>query len=132
MTIDFVCLKQRTDDGIHTYELNSFSPEFKEPVPFTSPIVNCENTFKTSLDIHGKIVEFLYDVPKNQWTLVRVRTDKGENAKGNALRTARNLLANMLYNITFEMLCNGIPNCYFEFKRSESYAQMTSFINKVK
>jgi hypothetical protein len=64
--------------------------------------------------------------------LERVRSDKGKNAKGNALKTARNLFASILYNITFEMLCTGLTNCYFEFKRSNDYKDMTKFINGVK
>lgn len=30
------------------------------------------------------------------------------------------------------MLCNGLSDCYFEFKRSNAYKPMTRYINDVK
>ena len=61
-----------------------------------------------------------------------MRDDKAANSKGNSLKMARNILSNILYNITFEMLCEGLSDCYFEFKRSNAYKAMTKFVNNVK
>ena len=58
--------------------------------------------------------------------------DNSAVVKGNSLKTARNILSNILYNITFEMLCDGISDNYFEFKRSNAYKNMTRYINNVK
>ncbi len=82
--------------------------------------------------MHEKIGEFNYNIESKNWTLVKVRTDKCANAKGNSIKMARNILSNILYNITFDMMCTGLSNCYFEFKRSNEYSAMTAFINKVK
>lgn len=83
-------------------------------------------------DLNGKVAEFNYDRAHNKWLFVRLRTDKGEDARGNSIKMARIVLSNILYNIDFELLCNGTGEVYFEHKRTATYKPMTKFINDIK
>ena len=112
-----------------------FDPDLNSSTPFTSPIIECANTFEIPEkipDLTDKVAEFNYDKNANKWVFVRLRDDKGENARGNSLKVARNILANILYNIDFQLLCEGTGDLYFEHKRTVEYRAMTKFINDVK
>lgn len=117
------------------YQLCVFDPALDQSVPFTSPILECSNVFEYGPDLpplDQKVGEFNYDIKQNKWVLVRIREDKGSNARGNSLKVARIVLSNILYNISFEMLCTGTGEIYFEYKRLKQYRAMTKFINEVK
>ena len=82
-----------------------------------------------NLNLDNKVAEFLYKPENDTWSFIRIRPDK---VRGNALNTARNIMANLLYNISFEMLVNGTETAYFEFKRTTIYANMTRYVNYIK
>ena len=125
----------RKSDNPNIYTLNVFDPSQNISVPFTSPIIECSNIYEAkpgtpSLD--QKVAEFNYNVQHNKWNLMRVRDDKGLDGRGNSLKVARIVMSNILYNISFEMLCTGTGEVYFEHKRLRPYKAMTKFINEVK
>jgi len=79
--------------------------------------------------LNGKVAEFLFNPSENKWYLVRLRSDK---TRGNSLKSARIVLHNTLYNISFALLWEGLPSRYFEFRSHKQFLDMTKYINSVK
>ena len=68
---------------------------------------------KNMPSLDNRVVEFSYDIKQNKWVFLKIRDDKGVGGRGNSLKVARIVMANILYNIDFEMLCTGTGEVYF-------------------
>jgi hypothetical protein len=98
-------------------------------VVFTSPVYPISNVIESDLELNNKVVELLYDKTQDSWNYIRIRDDK---KRGNSLKASRNIINNIINNISLDLICEGLPNRYFEYKRPQQYVQMTKYVNSVK